>query len=97
MDIKWRLVQIFVDLDGVSEVSIATHDKKKISCTCPGFSSTARCKHVRYVRASMAENNGEYIVQIPDSVSEEDALRAMLSEDTWREFIRKYAVVESID
>jgi len=97
MDIEWRLVQVFVGLDGVSEVSIASHDNRKANCTCEAFSKSARCKHTVFVKIRMSENDGNYNVQIPESVSDEDAIDAMMDPEAWRVFVRKYAKVEAID
>jgi hypothetical protein len=97
MDIDWRLVQVFVGFEGVSEVSVASHDTRKVSCTCPTFATSAKCSHSKFVRVRMAENEGNYVVQIPEDVPDEDAIEAMLSTDTWREFVKKHAKVEAID
>lgn len=97
MDIDWRLVQIFIGFDGISEVSIASHDNRKITCSCAVFMTSARCKHSKFVKAKMAESDGNYIVQIPEDIPDEDAVDAMMDAESWRDFVRKYAKVETID
>jgi hypothetical protein len=97
MDIDWRLVQVFVGFEGVSEVSVAAHDNRKVTCSCKAFESAARCKHAQFVKSKMAANDGNYIVQIPEEIPDEDAVDAMMYSDTWREFVRKHAKVEAVD
>jgi hypothetical protein len=45
----------------------------------------------------LIENGGNYIVQIPQEVPDEDALEAMEDSDAWREFVLRYGKVETID
>lgn len=97
MDIEWRLVQVFIGDEGVSEVSIASHDNRKANCTCEAFSRVARCKHVVFVKNRMVKNDGNYNVQIPENVPDEDAIDAMMDPESWKVFVRKYAKVEVID
>jgi hypothetical protein len=97
MDIEWRTVQLFLGEEGISETSVATHDNRKVRCSCAVFFSSGRCKHAKYVRNKMANNDGKYEVQIPVNVPDEDALEALGDNDAWREFIYKYGKVAVID
>lgn len=97
MDITWRTLQLFLGDEGISEVSFATHDKRKLRCTCLGFSSIGKCKHTRFVKACLDKPEGNYAIQIPYDIPEEEADIAMETEEAWREFILKYGKVETID
>jgi hypothetical protein len=97
MEIDWRTVQLFLDDSGVSEVEIDSEDSSKVRCDCKAFFRSARCKHTRYVRAEMLRNDGNYAIKVPMDISDEEALDAMSSSTTFREFILKYGKVEVID
>ena len=97
MDIEWRTVQMFIGTDGVSEVEIDTDNSKKVRCTCTSFQSTARCKHVKYVKQYMIENNGHYSIHIPEDVPDEEAILAMADPALFREFVLKYNKVIALD
>lgn len=97
MEIDWRTVQLFLDENGVAEVEVDVENNKKVRCTCKTFSSSARCKHVKYVRNLMEQNDGHYSVQIDVNVPDEEAIKAMSTREGFREFVLKYAKVEVID
>lgn len=93
MDIEWRTVQFFLDDDGVAEVAIDHDSHTKARCTCLTFTRTARCAHVKYVKAAQKENDGHYQIEIPMDVSDEEAILAMTNHDTFREFVLKHGKV----
>jgi hypothetical protein len=98
MEIDWRTVQFFISLeDGVSEVSIDALNPRKVRCSCRNFSRTARCKHTKFVKDKMDENDGHFSVHIPSDVSDEEGIAAIMKPDTFREFILKYGSPEVID
>jgi hypothetical protein len=97
MDIEWRTVQIFLEDYGVVEVEIDQDNNQKVRCTCPTFSKAARCKHTKYVKNVMANNDGHYSIQVKTEVNEADAINAMSNADSFRNFVVKYAKVEVID
>lgn len=97
MDIDWRTVQLFLGEEGVSEVSIASHNPKKVRCTCASFFNAARCKHTKYVKQRMQENGGSYSISIPEEIDDNEAYDAMIDSDTFREFVIRYGAVEVID
>lgn len=97
MDIQWRTVQIFLEDYGVVEVEIDQDNSQKARCTCPQFDKSARCKHTKYVKSVMAENDGHYAIQVKTEVNENDAVVAMLDATAFRDFVVKYAKVEVID
>jgi hypothetical protein len=97
MDIKWRLVQLFLGEEGIAEVLVAEHNSSKVRCTCSVFEAAGRCNHSKFVRTKILENQGNYVVQIPIEVPDEDGLVAMNSLDSWRDFVYKYGKIEVID
>jgi hypothetical protein len=98
MDIDWRTVQLFLDNTtmGVFEVQIDSENNRKVRCTCPAFNNSARCKHVKFVKNSMEQNDGHYSIKIPVEISDEEAFVAMSDSESFREFIIKYGTVEVI-
>lgn len=94
MDIDWRTVQLFLSEDGVAEVEIDSENSRKVRCSCPQFQKTARCKHQKFVKASIAENDGHYTVVVPEELPEEVAVTAMTDRESMREFILRYARIE---
>jgi hypothetical protein len=98
MDISWRLVQLFLGDEGISEVSVAVHDNRKVRCSCAVFNSAGRCKHTKFVRAKILKNEGSYVVEvITKNIAEEFELTALDNEDSWRTFVYTHGKVEVID
>jgi hypothetical protein len=97
MDIQWRTVQIFLDADGVAEVELDSENSSKMRCTCLTFSNAARCKHTKYIRKQLSDNDGHYSILIPEEVDDELALEAMEDPAAFRDFIIRYGKVEVID
>ena len=93
MEIDWRTVQLFLGDEGVSEVSVAEHDSKKVRCTCTVFASSSKCKHSRWVRQRMDENNGVFSVKVPDTMDDEEAIDALADVANFRDFVIKYGKV----
>jgi hypothetical protein len=95
MDIDWRTVQLFLsDEEGVSEVQIDADDNRKVRCDCAAFMSSARCKHSKFVKARMAENDGHYAIRVPEDIPDEVAFEALSHADSFRDFILKYGKIE---
>jgi hypothetical protein len=97
MDINWRTVQVFLETAGVFEVEVDQTNNKKARCTCPAFGNSARCKHVKFVKQQMEQNDGHYSVSIPVDIPDEEAIKAMATAEDFREFILKYGKVEVIE
>jgi hypothetical protein len=97
MEIDWRTVQLFLDDSGVSEVEIDAEDSTNVKCSCKVFFRSSRCKHSKYVRNEIENNYGNYAIKVPVDIDDEEALEAMSSSETFREFIIKYGKVEVID
>jgi hypothetical protein len=97
MDIDWRTVQLFIGEEGISEVQLDSSTGKKVRCNCQTFQKSARCKHQRWVKKKMMENNGVFTVTISDSMDEELVWDAMQSQDRMREFIIHNTPIEVIE
>jgi hypothetical protein len=97
MDIDWRTVQLFLDDSGVSEVEIDAEDATNVKCSCKSFYKSSRCKHTKYVRNEIESNDGNYAIKVPVDIDDDEALEAMSSSETFRDFIIKYGKVEVID
>lgn len=97
VDIKWRTVQLFLENYGVVEVEVDSENSSKARCSCPGFARGGRCKHTKYVKDVMANNDGHYSIQVSVDVNEDDAFRAIQDPESFRDFIVKYGKVEVID
>lgn len=89
---------MFVEEAGVFEVEVDSADdkKKRVRCTCPAFQHSTRCKHAKFVREVMDENDGHYTVQVLVDTPDEAAIEAMESAEAFREFIIKHAKVETL-
>jgi hypothetical protein len=92
-----RLVQVFLSQTqtpgpGIYEVSV--DDRENLECTCPGFRGRATCKHVKFVRARIDSNNGNYPLEISSRATRQDADKAKNSNENFREFVIKYGKIE---
>lgn len=97
MEIDWRTIQLFIGEDGISEVELDAENSTKMRCSCKSFLRSARCKHTKFVKTMMENNDGHYAIQVPVDISDEYALDAMSSAESFREFIIKYGKVEVLD
>jgi hypothetical protein len=97
MELDWRVVQFFISEDGVAEVSVDTERPKLMRCSCVKFSTSGRCKHAKYVKEMAAANDGHYQIKVPYEVPDEEAVLAVGSAESFREFILKYGTVISLD
>jgi len=93
----WRTVQLFLGNDGVSEVEINSVDSTQVRCDCKNFTLLSRCRHQRFVKDSMAKNDGHYTIQVPEDTPDEAAAEAMGSAEEFRAFILRHAKVEVLD
>jgi hypothetical protein len=93
----WRTVQLFLEDAGVFEVEINSENSSQVRCSCKAFNTSSRCKHSRFVKTSMANNNGHYTIQVPEDTPDEAAAEAMDSAESFRNFIIWNAKVEVID
>ena len=98
MDIQWRTVQFFLDENNgdISEVQVDVDNAKKVRCSCTNFQLSAKCKHQKFVRKLMDENNGNFTIHIPEDMDDEEALAHIADANNFREFILTYGKVEVI-
>ena len=92
-----RLVQIFLSQTknpgpGIYEVSV--DDDNNLYCTCPGYRGRETCKHSRFVKNRIENNNGTYPLEISDRATPEDAELARTSPQAFREFVVKFGRIE---
>ena len=97
MDIEWRTVQLFLDPEGVVEVQIDHENHSKLRCNCDAFNTYARCKHVKYVRDEMRKNDGHYSIEVNEDVPDEEAITAMLSAESFRNFVVRHAKIKVLE
>lgn len=94
---KARLVQVFLsqgNTPGPGIFEVSNTPDGTLLCTCAGFKGRKTCKHTKFVQARMDANNGNYPIEISSKVSPEDAEKASLSDDDFREFIINYGRIE---
>ncbi len=93
----FRLMQVFLpqsNVPGLGVYEVSVGDSDNFNCTCPGFSSRARCKHVNFVKARIETNNGTYPLEISSRATPDDADKAQKSSKNFREFIIRFGKVE---
>lgn len=91
----WRTAQVFISsqLAGVFEVEVETKTKE-LRCSCPVFAKTKDCKHTSFVFTRMERNSGHYAILIPENIPEFIARAANTSQESFRDFVIKFAKVE---
>lgn len=92
-----KLVQVFLSQTqtpgpGIFEVS--TDQNGNLSCTCSSFTGRKACKHTKLVNARIEQNNGNYPLEILSKASPEEAEKAKLSNEAYRNFIIRYGKIE---
>lgn len=92
-----RLLQVFLSTSktpgpGVYEVS--TDKAGALYCNCQDFKFRSKCKHTVFVNNRIKNNNGSYPLEILSKASQEDADRATMSNEDYRQFIIKYGKIE---
>ena len=97
MQYEWRTLQFFLGEEGVSEVSVAEEDSTKVRCDCPQFLKKAKCKHSKWVRDRMAQNNGVFNMRISDTINDEETMDAVNDAYLFRDFVIKYGKAQVID
>jgi hypothetical protein len=92
--IDWRTVQFFLSDEGVHEVEADAEEYKRMRCTCDVYKQGKRCKHVRYVKNIIEENNGVFSVRLPEDVSDETIKTAMEDADLFRDLLLHHAPIQ---
>lgn len=90
----WCTVQLFISDDGVCEVLGHVDDYRKLKCTCNSYSPVGKCKHVKFMRKYMDENEGTLQLTIPERATDDEIDDAMTDHDEFRRFLIKYGKVE---
>lgn len=97
-DKEYRLIQVFLSQrsgtpgPGIFEVSGT--DDQHFKCTCPGYEVRSHCRHIRHVQQKIADNGGTYPLELSTKATNEEAQKAMTSNDEFRKFILKYGRIE---
>jgi len=91
----WQATQLFLSDTGVHLVDINVVSTR-LRCDCPGYSSRNQCKHVKFVRNRMSNNQGVYPVEVSNKASTEEAAEAKETPESFRKFLLKYGKVEVI-
>lgn len=95
MEIEWRTIQFFINQEGItSEVYIDNANPAKIKCTCITFSKIARCKHVKFIRDKMEENEGVLNVVFPAEADDDEIEHSKEDLELFRKLILKYGKIE---
>jgi len=90
-----RLIQVFLSTSPTAAIfEVNAQEDKTLVCSCPGFASRSKCKHVSLVSNRIEMNNGIYPFNWLTEVSEQDIKFAMDSEVTFRDFIIQSTKVE---
>jgi hypothetical protein len=92
-----RLVQVFLsqsDTPGPNIYEVTADENGILYCTCPGFMGRKSCKHSKFVQARIENNKGNYPLEISSRATEEDAIKARASSESFREFIIKFGKIE---
>jgi hypothetical protein len=97
VDEETRLVQVFLSptqTPGPSIFEVSVKENGSLSCTCPGFKGRMTCKHVKFVKARINNNNGTYPLEISNRATDDEASKAKESNSTFREFVIRFGKIE---
>lgn len=92
---SWQVSQIFLSETGVHEVEIHL-STSKLRCNCPGFSSRRNCKHTRFVKSKMENNDGIYPVEVSSKLSKFDTAIASKDPEAFRRMLINFGRIEAI-
>lgn len=90
---NWVTIQFFVSDNGVFEVTGHQQDYRKMRCTCPDFSRLTRCKHVKFSREKIAEDDGVLSLKIPEDVTDEEMDAMVDGQIELRDLLLRYGKV----
>lgn len=94
MEIEWRTLQFFIGEEGVSEVSADVMHPTKVKCSCDKFTKSAKCKHATFIKTRMESSGGNFVLRVPENVTEEEEDAALADTDSFRNFVIKYGTPE---
>jgi hypothetical protein len=89
----WQATQLFLSDTGVHEVEMNV-SSLKLRCNCVGYKARTSCKHVRFVRSRMDENDGIYPTEISNKASKLDAAVASKDPNAFRQLLINYGKIE---
>jgi hypothetical protein len=92
---SWQTTQVFLSDTGVHEVEINLQSAR-LRCDCPGFGSRETCKHTKFVKTKMLENDGVYPVKVSKDAPREESYLAKNDPESFRKFLFKYGRVEVV-
>lgn len=84
---KWKTIQFFIALSGVSEVQVS--DSNEMRCTCDGFKSRKKCKHIVFCM-NESDDNLIYPIKIHEETPQEFIDKAKKSPEEFRNLLLKY-------
>lgn len=96
MDIQWRTIQFFIEEAGIFEVEMDYENSKKVRCNCPDFQLSARCKHQKWVKARIAENEGQFSLEVPDDLDDDLLDEVLSTAEGFRQFVLRHGEIEVI-
>lgn len=85
-------IQFFISKDGVCEVKADFHDHSQMECTCSAWSEKKRCKHTRFIKRHINENNGYFSIKL--EAEAENFIDETDGPEAFRDMLLKYATVE---
>jgi len=89
----WQATQLFLSETGVHEVEMNV-SSLKLRCDCKGYGSRNSCKHVRFVKTRMDDNDGIYPTEISNKASKLDAAIASKDPKAFRQLLIDYGKIE---
>lgn len=96
-DQTWRIAQVFLSSNptalGIFEAYISG-DGEVVRCNCPGYGERQTCKHVDHVRKVLADNDGEYPIELDGSPDINEMDFEAMSDADFRDLVVRYATVE---
>ena len=103
MEENWRIVQLFLgktltlkDSLELHEVAMLVTNSDVLKCTCASYKRYDSCTHTTHVSKKIKNNNGIFSLQVPEDFSDEEALEALESETSSRNFMINYGKIEVI-
>jgi hypothetical protein len=93
----WRILQVFLSSrqPAIYEVELNL-DSQEVRCSCPTYKGRKSCRHLKFVKARMDGNDGNYPLMVHETAEAESIEDVMSTPDKFREFVVKYGKVEVI-
>lgn len=87
-----KTIQFFVSINGVDEVM--ADKNSKLSCTCDGFTTRKRCKHITWCELELSQ--GTFPIQVDKATPDHAIKKAKESDEAFRDFLIRYGKIEAI-